>query len=1318
MRCLLCGRELALLKKLTDSEFCSPEHRTEFYDNQQRLIIERLQGNALRLRAYRQKLDRQSALPPFAPFLHPTLDIPVSGPGYLQFLEFEPSELLLSPPGLETKDFARSKKTMGTPGILPDFPLPVFSRKARAVAISLEFLPPSPSRAILTNLSLFGTQNRVPAGAPISVRPQGVNAEHLRPFEAAAFRAGAFTAEPHVPGSGADVDANGVSLSRSMVGIPGPDPRMDSPALHGNLAPAHTESTAAVRPQEYSAGSQLPMVAKAFRFRPKGGIQDSGLSDSLPIDAVADALLSKPARPGFTPEAVSLVPGSVERPLSFLSDEPVQDAALPSMLAKEPDIAHGGASGAVSPQWKPSASGLAPVASANPFRMRPRGPVADSTLAAMHVAGTEAVASAGSPQKPAFVDTARDLAPSVLTRLFRSRPRGPLADQKVPALLAGSLEVESTVPAHSHPYLSVASGEFAPNLCQKLYHMRPRGGVQAADIRAFEHLEAQAEIAEQHPAISALPELESAEFTLRQAQTPLRMRPRGPVSNELTADLAQSAITAADFVLTPMHGTLPAELIGQCAPNALDHQFRMRPKAGVRDAHLAAFEQLDFNAVAFVERPALTLTLPDGILAECAPNHLDRPFRMRPRAGVMDHALAAFGRVATGPAEALVSPPVRADLPATEPAGRTPRTVQRPFHMRPRGPVSDQAISSFEHVDIGLPAAFSGETHPAVAGLAPAASCEPKFLDHLFHMRPRGPVASRNLTAFQRFTALPIELTASAMQWPASKAIPEPDYEPAFLDKLYKARPRAGVLDKAVRGYWAVDVGAIEIILPDIITPGMPPVLMRQAQMVFRERPLQMRPRGPKPGGTSNFEKIEPVAQDKKKVREASCMALPAGAIGTAVLPFLGRPQTELPAIAVAGALALQIPVSGPLPASLSAVHPATDVVSVRGIPPAFSNLFRPRPRNPKTTPFVLRLEPARLEETAVIALPSPHSLAAFVQLPKAPAMPAHNILPCSEVQPVAPLLKQSVVEFAETELTVETPLFQPAVAGSLRETARTAFWNDLKHRWFGGLFGKWNTLSRDMVWIGTSAALLFGVFVHSHFMAGPHKLSSNIERADIAGNPIPPIESVITENWPTIQRNIANHAAIDLEDDFTGGLNRWDGGPNWAKTWSYDQLGGVLTGSLAVLRDSVDMTDYHVEFSGSIGRSALGWAVRARDARNYYALQIVQTTSGPQPRFSIVRYAVVDGKEVRKKTTEIPLPADPKTVWRVVMDVKGQFYTLMVQDHVVDFWQDGRFHSGGVGFFSPAGEHARLHKVRVSYRDDALGKMFAMVAPETGKKN
>src|SRR4051812_37534113 len=113
MKCLQCGKELALLKKLTESEFCSPEHRTLFHDRMQRVSVQRLADSAQRLgfktrlaaqasgtpAKHPPKPRKQEKLPPFAVF------IPAEPPAICDCdlapswrVEFDNSDLLIIPP--------------------------------------------------------------------------------------------------------------------------------------------------------------------------------------------------------------------------------------------------------------------------------------------------------------------------------------------------------------------------------------------------------------------------------------------------------------------------------------------------------------------------------------------------------------------------------------------------------------------------------------------------------------------------------------------------------------------------------------------------------------------------------------------------------------------------------------------------------------------------------------------------------------------------------------------------------------------------------------------------------------------------------------------------------------------------------------------------------------------------------------------------------------------------------------------------------------------------------------------------------------------
>ncbi len=209
---------------------------------------------------------------------------------------------------------------------------------------------------------------------------------------------------------------------------------------------------------------------------------------------------------------------------------------------------------------------------------------------------------------------------------------------------------------------------------------------------------------------------------------------------------------------------------------------------------------------------------------------------------------------------------------------------------------------------------------------------------------------------------------------------------------------------------------------------------------------------------------------------------------------------------------------------------------------------------------------------------------------------------------------------------------------------------------------------------------------------------------------PIATVEPRLTN----MDRMLLARAAVELVDDFSFGLDSWDSNSANSLTWSYDQTGFIRPRGLALFRPSMSLTNYTVEFLAKIDASAVGWAIRAMDHNNYHAVKIVQRGGGPLPRYTIVRYTVVDGREGPRIEHPLPLNLYKDTLFRIRMDIRGSNYSLLVQDSVVDSWSDNRFEFGGMGFFSGRGEESRIRWVQVTYQNDLLGKICAWLAPKT----
>ncbi len=200
-------------------------------------------------------------------------------------------------------------------------------------------------------------------------------------------------------------------------------------------------------------------------------------------------------------------------------------------------------------------------------------------------------------------------------------------------------------------------------------------------------------------------------------------------------------------------------------------------------------------------------------------------------------------------------------------------------------------------------------------------------------------------------------------------------------------------------------------------------------------------------------------------------------------------------------------------------------------------------------------------------------------------------------------------------------------------------------------------------------------------------------------------------EFWKTLKHRLASRAAVMLHEDFRDGLTAWDGVPGWRETWSFDQAGFARVGSLGVYRPSVGMEDFSLEFLGQVEQGALNWTLRTVDRQNYHVVRIVLVHDGAQPRASLIRQTVLRGSADEPVVKPLPFAVRHDTLYHIRTDVQGDHFAVTAQGRVVDSWRDNRLGAGGVGFLSTSGERARIRWVRVRQRQDAVGKLCALLA-------
>ena len=199
------------------------------------------------------------------------------------------------------------------------------------------------------------------------------------------------------------------------------------------------------------------------------------------------------------------------------------------------------------------------------------------------------------------------------------------------------------------------------------------------------------------------------------------------------------------------------------------------------------------------------------------------------------------------------------------------------------------------------------------------------------------------------------------------------------------------------------------------------------------------------------------------------------------------------------------------------------------------------------------------------------------------------------------------------------------------------------------------------------------------------------------------------------VRQAIANRAAIQISENFRG-MENWDRGTKGdAAGWSRHPDGYIQTGALALLRPTLKFKDYRMEFFGQIETKSIGWTVRSADARNYHAMKLTVVEAGIRPFVALLHYNVVNGRSGHRTQTPLGVMVHNDRPVRLAVDVRGNRLVTSINGEEVDSFIDNTLTAGGVGFFSEAGEHARLYWMKVSRNDDWLGHVCTMLAEVSG---
>ncbi|HYP05832.1 MAG TPA: hypothetical protein VER03_06315 [Bryobacteraceae bacterium] len=1254
MRCLHCGSTLSAFKKFTDGDFCSAEHRDGFYAEQQRLILDRLKQAAGRFQRLRTPI-RAAALTrtpvvsvpaepqppaPIAAFLLPKLE-PGTSPLRLLCLSALGAEL--SPPTIPQFSVASAEKgRQRFCSLAPDLPWPRYN--PGLLWYSELLLDASETPDYLPSLGALGFAPSLAFPAPgllLSRRPDIANRPTI------ARRMPLRVARPKGAVSLAPVRL-ATACSRLIVGGYGFQPlRGVSPivptalrpflgATPLEIGPSRQPLAESVRFHQDVSVKGMSFLDRIYRMRPRYGVASeavpvmrvcnpeplpASLSVAQPGAALSGMMGFEPAqvekfvrsRPrgplgASTPSQLHLgssalpatggMPAiSVARPMPGTEVRLLSSRVNASILGGTPVSAETAASSGVepgSPIW--SASPAFPSSENSPateptrverlFRARPRAVLAETLC----LATEELAMHSQAAPNPSYPTSEPEFgpAPRRVDRFFRPRPRGPVDCESA----YSETERTKTELPQATPSLPAAKlqelGSCAPSAVVRFFRPRPRGPV-TAELPEMASVAAAPENWPAGATVASLP-APPLRFEVPAVATLFRARPRSAVAAGSSSELTGSS--APETLLSrPAAPQLDAVL--NAAPAAVTRMFRMRPRAGV-DCATALIVVPDLQPCASsdtaVSNPASGVP---ALTAEVA--FLDRMYRSRPRTAVA-RATSDCKWIAPGePASAASSIPVPPTFTAAT-LDLAPGPSQRIFRSRPRTGVLDSALASSLAPSTAVEAL---QSRPASPGLALCA-CEPLFLDRMFRMRPRNGVGHDTTAPMMWIATAPKALPGN----PAGVGLPPRlagDFAPRSIERMYRGRPRAGVLSPDLASFCSTDLSFASF-------PAKPAAV------------LQVLP-DCAPGPVVRLVRVRP-----KAAVDASTSLMAAS------IESLAFPDTKP-----------------------EFMPDWWDVLY--GAKPAFVNkMYRMRLKNPAQDEETVMREirtkhvPTAEPEPVLATLPQPASSAApsfldrlYRMRPKGgkSAIPAANPIPCDAMEPKVLSGAPASVLDAVSKQWKAAPIRIKSLAATL------------------------------------PILLLMALFPW--------------------GAP-----TVAAEN--PIRHAMVERAAIQRTADFVQGIDQWRGAERWTLTPS----GAIEPNGLALFEPSLNMRNYRLAFRTRLHKGGVGFVVRATDERNYQAIKLKIVKPGPLPVVRIVRWTVIDGVESGRREIPLPMNVTADTQYRIALDANDQSFTLMVQDKLVDFWSEEQLKSGGAGFFGDKGDRATIHSVQMTHQDDAIGKLFA----------
>jgi hypothetical protein len=196
--------------------------------------------------------------------------------------------------------------------------------------------------------------------------------------------------------------------------------------------------------------------------------------------------------------------------------------------------------------------------------------------------------------------------------------------------------------------------------------------------------------------------------------------------------------------------------------------------------------------------------------------------------------------------------------------------------------------------------------------------------------------------------------------------------------------------------------------------------------------------------------------------------------------------------------------------------------------------------------------------------------------------------------------------------------------------------------------------------------------------------------------------------------------AQMTLQHEFKDGVLQ--GGPDWTnqtlsagldrsddpRDWSGETN---KSASLRLWKKSTAMENYRMEFQGRLERTSLSWAVRAADSKNFYGTRLAIIKTGPLMNAALIRFTVIDDKEVDRTLNQLPLRLERGTNYRITVTAQGDQINTYLNGQFIGRLTDKRLTRGGVGFFDDANDPQKIAWVTVSTHDNFLDRVLAHFA-------